>query len=449
MRKFLQKLYLFVDKRLVTPISRIIYFIRKKFNKSRGWLDKLINKKRFLMYLSLIFAVIVFLLIDYKVLNLVETHYDVITNVPVVVTYNSTSYVVEGVPETVDITITGRSSDIYLAKQLADYQVQLDLTNYEPRENGYKVEFKYVKSVDNVSYSLSPSYATVIIKEKVSEVKTLSYDILNLDSLSPELNVKNVTLEKNEVVVKGAQDVLDEISSVKALIDLSGQNLTKEGTYSMNDIKLVAYDNDGKAMKNVEIVPSTITAEIELDSYSKSLALNVNTTGSLVAGKAISSIQINGKDTYALTVYGDEEGLENLSSIPVTIDVDGLGNNSTKTYNVTVAKPNGVRYIKGDTVTITVTFADEDQKTLDISNIKVGSKNLENGLVSNVVNTDGLSVQVKGVSKVIKDITVDDISAYADVAGLKKGTHEVDVFIEDNNPLISYIVSGKVTIKIS
>lgn len=448
MRKFLQKLYLFIDKRLVTPISRIIYFLRKRIDKSRGWLDKLINKGKFLMYLSLMFAIVVFLLIDYKVLNLVETQYDVITNVPVVVTYNSVSYVVEGVPDTVDITITGRSSDIYLAKQLADYQVVLDLSNYEPSDTAYKVEFSYVKSVNNVTYSLSPSYATVTIKEKVSEIKTLSYDILNIDSLPDELTVKNVTLEKTEVVVKGSQDTLNEISSVKALIDLSGQNLTTEGTYSLNDIKLVAYDNEGNLMEDVEIVPTTITAEIELDSYSKSLSLEVNTTGTLTAGKAISSIQINGSDTYSLTVYGEEDYLDALSSIPVTIDIDGLGKDSTKTYNVTVSKPTGVTYIDGDTVTITVTFADESQKTIDLGT-SVTSTNIDSGLTANIVSTTGVTVQVKGVESVIADIDSSDLDAYVDLSGLSKGTHEVEVLIVDNDPLVDYIVSGKIQVEIS
>ncbi|MFI3260720.1 MAG: CdaR family protein [bacterium] len=444
----MRKLFSIFEKIFITPISRFIYFFKKKINKSRGWFDKLINNGKFLMYLSLAFAVVVFLLIDYKVLNLVETQYDVIPNEPVIVNYNSVSYVVEGIPETVDITITGRRSDIYLAKQLADYQVVLDLTNYEPSDNAYKINFKYVKYIDNVTYSLSPSYATVVIKEKVSEVRTLTYDLLNIDTLSPELNVANVTLEKTEVVVKSSQDVLDEISAVKALINLEGQNLTKTGTYDINDVKLVAYDNAGNIMDNVEIVPSVITAQVELDSYSKSVELEVSTTGTLTAGKAISSIQINGSDTHSLKVYGDKDDLELLTSIPVTIDVDGLGNESSKTFNVSVSKPTGVRYIDGDTITITVTFADEAQNTLELGDATEGV-GLADGLVSNIISKSDVQVQVKGVKSIIDKITSADLEAYVDLTGLKEGTHEVDVNIVDNNPLVTFIVTGKITIQIS
>lgn len=448
MRSIVKSILSLIEKTLITPISRFVYFFKKKFFGNRGFFDKLINNGQFLMYLSLSFAIVVFLLIDHRVLNLVETHYDVITNVSVVANYNSVSYVVEGVPENVDITITGRSSDIYLAKQLADYQVELDLSNYEPSENAYKVEFKYVKYIDNVTYSLSPAYASVIIKEKVSLVKTLSYDLLNLESIPPELNVSNVTLEKTEVVVKGSQDALDEISAIKALIDLAGQNLTSKGTYDINDIKLVAYNNSGQIIDNIEIVPSTISAKVELDSYSKSLELLINTTGTLTAGKAISSIQINGSDTHLLKVYGDKVDLEALTNIPVTIDVDGLGKETTKTYNVTVSKPTGVRYIENDTVTITVTFADETQKSIEFGG-STDPINIGSGLVSNITSTKNVTIQVKGVQSVIDKITSDDLQTFVDLEGLSKGTHEVELQVIDNNPLVNYIVSGTITVEIS
>ena len=116
-KKFFKKIYKFIDKYIVVPISRAIYYLSKKYKKNQGKLDKILNKPNFLIYLSLVIAVILFLLIDTKVITLVETEAEVITNVPVVVKYNEEAYVVEGAPETVDITLTGRKSDIYLAKQ--------------------------------------------------------------------------------------------------------------------------------------------------------------------------------------------------------------------------------------------------------------------------------------------------------------------------------------------
>ena len=446
--RFFKKIYRFIDKYIVVPISRAIYYLSKKFKKNQGKLDKILNRPNFLIYLSLIIAVGLFLLIDSKVISLVETEAEVITNVPVVVNYNEEAYVVEGVPETVDITITGRKSDIYLAKQLGEYEVILDLSDYKPGDTPYKVYFTYSKSIDSLSYQLSPEYVQVTIKNKESQVKSIDYDLLNIDALDSRLSVESVTLNQSEVVVKGGSDALDAIASVKALIDLEEQEFTEAGTYDIDNIALVAYDSNGNRLDNVEIVPNTISATIVLDSYSKTVPLTVQTTGDLVTGKAIASILINNTSSYSITIYGDESELENIESIPVTIDVSGMGNESTKTYRVNIRKPNGVRDMSTDSVEITATFGDEEQKTITLTS-NFAQRNIGSGLTANPISGQEISVQVKGVASVIEKIDAEDIQAYIDLEGLSAGDHEVEVKIDNNNPLVSYVVSNTLRIRIT
>ena len=446
--RFFKKIYKFIDKFIVVQISRTIYYLSKKFKKNQGKLDKILNRPNFLIYLSLIIAVGLFLLIDSKVISLVETEAEVITNVPVVVNYNEEAYVVEGVPETVDITITGRKSDIYLAKQLGEYEVILDLSDYKPGDTPYKVYFTYSKSIDSLSYQLSPEYVQVTIKNKESQVKSIDYDLLNIDALDSRLSVESVTLNQSEVVVKGGSDALDAIASVKALIDLEEQEFTEAGTYDIDNIALVAYDSNGNRLDNVEIVPNTISATIVLDSYSKTVPLTVQTTGDLVTGKAIASILINNNSSYSITIYGDEAELENIESIPVTIDVSGMGNESTRTYRVNIRRPNGVRDMSTDSVEITATFGDEEQKTITLTS-NFAQRNIANGLTANPIAGQEISVQVKGVASVIENINAEDIQAYIDLEGLGAGDHEVEVQIDNTNPLVSYVVSNTLRIRIT
>ena len=93
--KFFKKIYKFIDQKIVVPISRFIYYLSKKFKKNQGKLDKLLNRPHFLIYLSLFLAVIMFILIDTKVINLVKTEAEEIRGVPVVVKYNEEAYVIE------------------------------------------------------------------------------------------------------------------------------------------------------------------------------------------------------------------------------------------------------------------------------------------------------------------------------------------------------------------
>lgn len=446
--KFFKKIYNFIDKCIVVPISRAVYYLSKKFKKNQGKLDKILNRPHFLIYLSLIIAVVLFLLIDSKVISLVETEAEVITNVPVVVKYNEEAYVVEGVPETVDITITGRKSDIYLAKQLGEYEVILDLSDYTPSDTPYKVYFTYSKSIDSLSYQLSPEYVQVTIKNKESQVMSISYDLLNIDALDSRLSVESVSLDKSEVVVKGGSDALAEIASVKALIDLEQQNFTEAGTYDVDNIELAAYDSHGNRLDNIEIVPETISATVVLESYSRTVPISVETTGNLVTGKSIASILINNNTNYSITIYGDQAEIDNIESVPVTINVDGRGNESTWTYDVNIRKPNGVREMSVDTVEITVTFGEEQQTTIDISN-DIHEINLADGLSVNILGGQEITAQVKGVASVLEGIQDDEINAYIDLSGYGVGDHEVEVKIENNNPLITYVVSTTVRIRIT
>ncbi|MFR5856979.1 MAG: YbbR-like domain-containing protein [Bacilli bacterium] len=446
--RFFKKIYRFIDKYIVVPISRAVYYLSKKYKKNQGKLDKILNRPNFLIYLSLIIAVGLFLLIDSKVITLVETEAEVITNVPVVVNYNEEAYVVEGVPETVDITLTGRKSDIYLAKQLGEYEVILDLSDYKPGDTPYKVYFTYSKSIDSLSYRLSPEYVQVTIKNKESLVKSIDYDLLNIDALDSKLSVESVTLDQSEVVVKGGSDALEAIASVKALIDLEKQEFTEAGTYDIDNVELVAYDSSGAKLDNVEIVPKTISATVVLDSYSKTVPLAVQTTGKLVTGKAIASILINNNTSYSITIYGDEDEIESIESIPVTIDVSDMGNESTKTYKVNIKKPNGVRDMSVDSVEITTTFGEEEQKTIVLKN-NFTQKNIASGLTANPISGQEISVQVKGVASVIEDIEAEDIQAYIDLAGLGVGDYEVEVKINNKNPLVNYVVSNTLQIRIT
>ena len=445
--RFFAAIYRVIDKIIVTPISRLIFNIREYLRSKNIKLDYIFNRPNFMIYVSLILAVVMFLLIDSRVITLVESEAEVITNVSVTVNYNEEAYVVEGIPETVDIVLIGRKSDIYLAKQLGTNNVILDLSDYEARESAYRVYLSYTKSIDSIDYKLDPSYVTVTIKDKISVTKDIDYDLINEQYLSEELSVESVELSRSEVVVKGSEDAINDIASVKALIDLSNEALTNVGTYTVDDIRLVAYDAKGEVLDNIEIVPTTLSATITLDTYSKSVPLQVRTTGNLVTGKAIASILINNENSYAVTIYGDEEEITDISSVPVTINVDGEGANSTRSYNVTITRPTGVRALSETNASITVTFGDEKQKEVEISN--VSSRNLASGYTANIVGTESIVVIVRGVQSVIDEIEASDINAYVDLTGYTAGEYDnVPIQIENDDPRLNFVVSSQVSVSI-
>lgn len=442
---FFELIYKIIDKIIIMPISRLVYNISKTVGNNNNF-NKLLNRPQFLIIISLIFAVVCFLLIDNKVINLIENEAEIIKNVPVNVIYNDEAYVVENVPNTVDITITGRKSDIYLAKQLGEFAVELDLSKYT-EEGTYKVYFTYSKSIDTVDYILDPSYLSVTIKDRISEVHSVSYDLVNVDDLNEKLSVGSVTLDTSEVVVKGSQDTLNQISSIKALVSVSSDEYTVADTYELTNIPLVAYNNKGEIIKNIEIVPNHLTGTLVLKSYKATVPISVTTTGDLINGKAIASISINNNPSYSLDVYGEENEIKNITNVPVTINIDGLGSENVKNYKVTLIKPSGVRYMSAKNVTITATFGDEEQKSIEINEFT--QRNLADGYTANTITPRSVTVQVKGVKSNIDKIEANNIKAYVDLSGLTEGTHQVEVKIDNNNPMIKYVVTSNITVSIT
>lgn len=449
---FCKNLYKIFDKCVITPISTLVYKVQNKLGKDSK-IEKLLNRPNALLVLSLLFAIVLFYLVDNKAVSLVNNDAKFLTNIPVEVEYNSSAYVIEGIPETVDMTLIGKKGEIYLAEQLGDKKVVVDLTDYQASDSPVTVKLSYNKPIDNVEYKIDPSYVTVTIKEKVSENKTVSYDLMNQDDLDSKLSVKSVELSKSDVIVRGSQDTIDSIASIKALIDLKNEDFTKAGTYTIDNLNLVAYGAKGEIINNVEIVATNISAKVELDSYSKRVPVKVQITGELVSGKAISSIMINGTDanSFETTIYGDEASLESIEYIPVSIDADGQGNNGSKTSKVTFSKPAGVRSISDESVTVVLNFGEAKQKTISIRGIK--TSNVPNGLSANLASVDEMTVEVQviGVESALNEIEEDNsgIYAYVDLTGYTTGSYSVPVQVQGNDSRLQYIVTKNVTIVIS
>ncbi len=413
-------IYHLIDKYIIVPISRLIYRINELIRNNSGRIEKVLNRPNVLIYVSLFCAIAVFLLVDTKSLSLLNDEAEVLTDQPVRVIYNEEAFVVEGVPKTVDITLIGRKSDLYLAKQLGEHEVVLDLSGYNT--GTYKVKLKYNHNIETVNYKLDPSTLSIKISEKISGAKALTYDLLNEDKLDNKLSIKNITLDRNEVIIKGSAENLEKIAKVKALIDLKAANLTEKGTSTIDSIMLVAYANDGSILDNIEIVPAKISASITVDSYNAELPIRIVTEGTLTPGFALSSVN---SSVQKVTVYGDEESIKALNYIEAKINVDGLSSN--KVYNVTLTKPSGVKYMTENNITVDVKL--ESETSREISGISVKPINLGDKLKAAAASLEdqNITVIVKGAASALEKLEAKDIIATVDLSGYTTGTHDVEV----------------------
>lgn len=444
MLKLFRTISHFIDKKIILPITKLVVSISNKLKGNGRSIEKILSKKSGLIIVSLIIALSVFFIADSKTTSLIETSAEVLYDQPITATYNEEAYVVEGLPKTVDITLIGRKSDVYLAKQLPTNDITVDLTGLKP--GVHKVNLKYKKALSSVEYKLDPSVATIVIYEKVSVEKEVNYEVINKDKIDSKLMVEDVSLSTDKVFVKGNEAKLNEVASVKALIDLKNLVDPSVGEQEMKDVKLVAYDSKGKKV-NVEIVPSKINATIKITSPQKDVPLRVipKNYKNIVFGKAISNITT---DISKVTIYGSTDKLEKITYIPVYVDVSEL--KEDKKYSITIKKPTGVRAISESTVNVSVALGEESTK--EINDVYLEYENLGDGLTVQAVdqNSTKVTVSVKGVQSVLSELDPTTIKAYVDLKGLGVGEHEIPVEVSGSDLRIKYASkTTKVTLRIT
>ncbi|MDD2434675.1 MAG: CdaR family protein [Bacilli bacterium] len=430
-----------VDTKIINPITKLILTITSKFEKSGKKFENWLSKANTLLYISLFLAIVIFIAIDRKVVTFFENSAEVLKSQPVNVIYNEEAYVIEGLPETVDITLIGSKTNLFIAKQSPSYDIRIDLTGLKP--GTHKVNIKYSQVLTDLEYMVNPSVATVIIYDKVSKSSSLAVDVLNQDKLDEKLVIEEVKLDTDKVVIKGAEYQLDRVANVKALVDINNLVTQEVGTHILKDIPLMAYDQKGNVV-DIEIVPSEITAEIVITSPSKEIPIKVIPIGNVAFGKAISSIEASSSK---VTVYGLEDVLSKLNYIPLEIDVTNL--KADKQWKLELTKPVGVKSMSVNNITVMIKLDVVTDR--DIKNVKIERRNLNDNYTVSAVSQDDIavSVNIKGVESVIRDIKAEDIVAYVDLKGLGEGTHEVEVMVAGTDPRIEYLSkTKKITLRI-
>ena len=435
--KTIKKIANFFDRILITPISKLAYFIKDKFSFKSGFIDRMLNKPNVLLYISLILAFTMFMMVQKNFINFSDTKAITMSNLPVEVEYNDEAYVIEGLPTKADLVLLGKKSELYLAEQYGDHKITLDLTGLDV--GTHKVTLDYNNPIRKLNYILDPGTVTIVIYPKVSEVRTLSIDVINTDKLDETLVVSNVLLDRNDVIIKSYKEKLNTVANVKAIVDVNSLNATESGTYTIDNVKLVAYDDKGKEISGIEVVPGQVTATVTITSPSKTVPLKIVPVGEVRSGSAISSIT---SSVTNVIVYADESVLKDINYIEVEIDVNGISSN--KTYQKVINKRQGARSISDTSVTINVSMDEETRNDFMIISVETEGLNEKFKASGATENDARVTVSVRGVGSLLEQLQDTDIKAYVDLSGITEpGTYNVPVYVTGSDVKLTYTSKTK------
>lgn len=449
MKQFLNKIYNFFDKKIVLPITKLVFKVNEKSAESGKWLENFLSKQTTLLFLSLFLAIFIFIVVDQKIINFKTSTAEVFKNIPVKVSYAEERFVVEGIPETVDITLIGSKADLYIAKQSSNQDVLVDL-NHITKPGTYTVPIEYNQGLSSIEYSVNPSEITVVVYLKESQNRTLSYNLINTDMLDAALDISDISLNVDNVTISGAGYKLNQVATVEALIDVNKIPTLNEGTQDLDDITLVAYDASGKPL-DVEIsTTSKVTAKITISSSSKKVNLNFIPKGNVPFGKAISSYTLSQN---SVTVYGTSDLLDELSKSGIDIEIDASKLTSDYHETIEIPKPTGIKKLEFNKVDVDVTVTDVADPV--VLTIKIDALNVPDGYTASAVSADDsqVLVEIKGASNIVDMLTNADIQAYVDLSNCDTSknicTPNIKVKANTANARLATLTPKKSTVNIN
>ncbi len=394
-----------------------------------SFLDKFLFNKKYSKVVSLVLAILLYGIVNY---NALSSSYQsslryskTISDVTVTAKYNADTFEVTGLPETVDVVMTGDAANVTSAANSESGTVICDLDGLT--EGEHEVKLTTEGYGNNVNIVVNPTNVTVTLKKKTTQQFDISYDFINQDRMDSKYSPGTPEFEYTKINVRASKDTLDSIAFVKALIDVGSQTSDFE-----QDAILVAYDSSGNPV-NADIVPDTVHVKVPVTSPSKSVKVQVQVSGEVPDNKAIDSITM---DQETVTIYGSETTLADIEQVVVTLDASSLTKDSTILRPIVL--PAGVSSASASQVTMNVTLADVEEKTIEDVPINVinNNKHYKASQPDNITTT---SVVVKGTKNNIDKISADDINVYIDMKDVQPGLQTFALQIEQpTNGIVTY-----------
>ena len=404
-------------KRTYEKMEDFLFRVLRAFS---TFLDKVLFNEKYSKVVSLVLAVLLYAIVNYNALSTSfqsSLRYSkTLSDVTVLAKYNSDTFEISGLPEKVDVILTGDAANVTSAANAENGTVICDLDGLTEGEHEIKLTTEGYGN--NVNVVVNPTNVNVVMKKKTTRQFDISYDFINQDKMEQIYSAGTPEFEYTKINVRASKDTLDSIAFVKALIDVSGQSAEFE-----QDAVLVAYDSSGKPV-NADIVPNTVHVKVPVTSPNKSVNIQVQVSGEVPDGKAIDSITM---DQQTVTIYGSETTLANIDQVVVTLDAGTLTKDSTVLRPIVL--PAGVTSATNTQVTMNITLADAEEKTIDDIPINVINNN-KHYKASQPDNKTTTSVTVKGTKNNIDKLAADDINVYIDMKDVQPGLQKFALQIE-------------------
>lgn len=362
-------------------------------------MDRILSNKWSVRIISLIFAAVLFTYITSssdKAINIGEsgTYVDVINNVPVEVYYDKDEMTVSGVPDTVDVTVTGSKGLVQLAKSQSNLIAYIDLKKAKTGTQNVKIQLKGLS--DRLKATINPATAKVTIAEKVTKRYSVEAE-LNKSVIAEGYQAGTAKVNPKKVSITGSQEVLDQIAYVKATIsDEKNQKSDFDTTATVS-----AFDASLNKL-DVEIEPGQVDVSVPVSKIGKTVPLRFQQSGN-PADKTVAISSLTSEDN-KVTVIAPESVTDDIEQITIPIDVTQI--TGDKTIEVKVPVPTGATSVNPTFVKVKIKTTKKQNDQSSNNDVNKSSGQTPEAPADKTPKTDNTTPPAKDD----KDATDDDKS---------------------------------------
>ena len=220
-----------------------------------------------------------------------------------------------------------------------DIRATIDIANLTEGEYDLPVVPSYPKGFD-----LQGVYPdTLHVKIEPFVEKQIAAEVIVTGATVSDSVVKGIAKSLDNLTVIGAKSEVEKVQRVIGYVGLTNN----EDDFNLQ-VPMSAIDADGREVKNVRVVPATITVTVDLETGIKKKLVPVTADITLPSGKEFSKITIEPEQ---IEIAGKEEvlnSIESLKTVPLTLP--SLNNNFHGTLKIAV--PDGVT-VQVEKVTVT------------------------------------------------------------------------------------------------
>ncbi len=397
--------------------------------------DKVVKKyltnDNILKIVALVSALLIFFAVNGEGTSFAEYFSSSITieDVPLEVNYDE-EYVVTGLPETINVIVSGPDANIEAAKRKQDLlKASLDLKVNEEGSRTIDANEITFTSIGDVTIAPIINTYDIEVQNKITKDIPITVNYVNSGDLSEGMMLEDPILSEDMITVTGGSQDVSKIEEVKAIVDLSALN-NANGNSAKIDAKLNAYDDSGAIVKNISMNENSITVTQKFTVNSVTLPINYTFTNkptdqyvSLVCDKEdVTACQESDGSQYKATVsvFGNKDKIEEITNgVEFRINLANMNMNNNQ-VEATAVLPEGV-YTQTPTQTVTITLEAGETKTL--KDVPVVKQNLDDGLVAKVVDSKDafIDVKVTGAKSTLDQIDGNNTTLTVDLDGYKAG----------------------------